>query len=329
VMLTNASLLHGSRSIIHGARYTRDDSPLIVLPLHHAGAQIHQLLPTYVLGGRAIVTESFSPRRFFAQALEHGATTSAHFAATLRLLLRRGPEEDARSCRLRHITFAQSLTSREYQEWYVRFGVPLQQLWGMTETSGLPIMSPIEGDRRLETMGRQMDGFYEVEVRREDDSAAAPGEHGEIVVRAHRGENVMLGYFRNPEATAATLRDGWIRTGDSGYRDASGFFQFVGRGADLIRRAGQNLSAVEVENVLLDHSDVLEAAVIGVPDKLGDQKVAAFVVPATSALTSRQVRDHCRANLASYKRPDVVCFVPALPRTAVGKIQKHLLTVPE
>jgi carnitine-CoA ligase len=324
VMMTSRAVCYGASTLAAAAGYTPDDAPLVALPLYHAAAQMHQLWPALVVGGRAVVVERFAPTGFFGQAARHGATTSAGFAAILRLLLRRGSEADARRSELRHITFAQSLTAEEFADWDERFGIPLQQLWGMTETCGLPLMSPLSGDRRLASIGRPVAG-YEVVVRGTDGEPAAPGELGEITVLAEPGATVALGYYRDPEATAGLFREGWLQTGDMASVDANGFFHFVGRRGDIIRRAGTNFSALEVEEVVRQLAGVVDVAVVPIDDLLGDQTVAAFVVRDGDRPTTDEIRIHCRAALAAFKRPQTIEFLSELPRTAVGKVQKHLL----
>jgi crotonobetaine/carnitine-CoA ligase len=198
VMLTGRAVVHGARTLAAGAGYTADDVPLVALPLYHAAAQMHQLWPTLVLGGHAVVVGRFAPSRFFGQATRHGATSSAQFAATLRLLLHRGSSTDARASRLRHMTFAQNLTETELAEWGARFGIPLQQLWGMTETVGLPLMSPLAGDRRLASVGRPVAG-YEVVVRKQGTSRPRPANR----VRSPSGRYLAR---TSPSATTATRR---------------------------------------------------------------------------------------------------------------------------
>jgi crotonobetaine/carnitine-CoA ligase len=324
VMLTGRAVVHGASTLAAGAGYTPNDVPLVALPLYHAAAQMHQLWPTLVLGGHAVVVERFAPSRFFGQAARHGATSSAQFAATLRLLLHRGSSTDARASRLRHMTFAQNLTENELAEWGARFGIPLQQLWGMTETVGLPLMSPLAGDRRLTSVGRPVAG-YEVVVRNQRDEPTTPGEPGEITVRAAPGENVTLGYYRNEPATTELLQDGWLRSGDMASVDRDGFVYFVGRGRDIIRRAGTNFSALEVEEVVRQVTGVVDVAVVPIHDALGDEAVAAFVVREGDQPTEDEIRTHCRTALAAFKRPQRIEFLTELPRTAVGKVQKHLL----
>jgi crotonobetaine/carnitine-CoA ligase len=324
VMLTNRSLHYGGGAMAHGAGYTPLDVPLLALPFSHAAAQIHQLIPTLILGGHAVLVDRFSATRFFAQAARHGATTSALFAAALRMLLGRGVAADARAARLRHVTFAQNLTKDEYAGWAATFGVPLQQLWGMTEICGLPLMSPLEGDRRLAAMGRPVPE-YEVAIRAPDGTPVAFGVEGELTVRADPGVDVALGYYGDPAATVALIRDGWLWTSDVVRADDDGFVHFVGRSKEIIRRAGMNFSSIEIEEVIRSVAGVIDVAVVGLPDAMRDERVAAFVVRAGSEPTLEDVLDACRRMLAGYKRPDHVEFVAELPRTAVGKIQKHLL----
>ena len=319
-MWTNAAVLHGARTLARAARYDEADVALVPLSLSHAAAQAHQLWPTLTLGGRVVLLERFSARRFFDQARAHGATTSAHFAASLRMLLRRGTR--TARCRCGTSPSRRASPQAEFTDWERRIGVPLQHLWGMTETVGLPIMSPLEGDRRLEAMGRAVPG-YRVEVRGERASDGGRVE-GELAVAARPGDDVTLGYFGDPDGTASLLRDGVLWTGDVVQRDADGFLHFVGRHGDIIRRAGLSFSSLEVEEVIRSVSGVVDVAVVGLPDDVRDERVAAVVV-AEPGVTEEALRARCSAELATYKRPEIIAFEEQLPRTSVGKVRKHLV----
>ncbi|MFC7659177.1 hypothetical protein ACFQV8_26250 [Pseudonocardia benzenivorans] len=136
----------------------------------------------------------------------------------------------------------------------------------------------------------------------------------------------MLGYHNDPEATARTLVDGWLHTGDNAYVDEKGYFYFFDRGKDMIKRAGENVSTVEVESVLLDHPEIVEAAVIGVVDPIRDEAVKAFVaLAAGSTLTVEAIQEHCATRLARFKVPTIVEIRDELPKTSIGKIEKKLL----
>ncbi|MFN3374235.1 MAG: class I adenylate-forming enzyme family protein, partial [Chloroflexus sp.] len=150
------------------------------------------------------------------------------------------------------------------------------------------------------------------------------GQIGEIQVR---GPHLFQGYWRNPVATAAAFTaDGWFNSGDLGFVDADGYFHITGRSRDLIISGGYNIYPREVEEVLAQHPAVAECAVYGQPDPdLGEVPVAAVVIRPYPPVTATELIDHCRANLAAYKRPRAIRFVSALPRNALGKVQRHLL----
>ncbi len=136
----------------------------------------------------------------------------------------------------------------------------------------------------------------------------------------------MAGYLGDPDATAATLRDGWLHTGDTVRADADGYLYFVDRRKDLIKRAGENVASTEVERVLNEHPAVFESAVVGIPDPVRDEAIHAVVVCRPgAAVTGEELLGYCRERLAKFKVPDSVEFTDSLPRTSVGKIQKHML----
>ena len=152
-----------------------------------------------------------------------------------------------------------------------------------------------------------------------------PGTTGELIVRGTPGVSLMQGYFKNPEATAQTLRDGWLWSGDQAWRDADGYFFFVDRKKDMIKRAGENVSASEVEETLKQHPAVFDAAVVGVPDPVRDQAIKAYVLLAEGAAASTgDLIAWCRGRLSAFKVPETVEIRATFPRTSVGKIQKHL-----
>ena len=155
----------------------------------------------------------------------------------------------------------------------------------------------------------------------EEDSEVPDGEFGEIVLR---GENILKGYYKNPDATERAFRNGWFHTGDIGYRDADGFFYIVDRKSDMIIRGGENIYPREIDEVLYQHPGVAAAATIGVPDPLYGEEVAAFVVLKTGArVTEQEVIDYCKSQLADYKCPKTVRFVEDIPKGPTGKLLKR------
>ena len=196
-------------------------------------------------------------------------------------------------------------------------------LYGSTEAGPVSVLRPSDVPRRPETVGRP---YLDVDVRLVDETGdeVAPGAVGEIAVRS---EFTMQGYWRNPEETARTIRDGWVLTGDLGTFDTEGFLSIVGRRKEVIRSGGESIFPAEIERVLLAHPAIREAGVLGIPDpEWGEAVVAAVVVRDGAALTAEDVVAHVRQHLAGYKKPRHVCFLPALPRTAASQqVHKPLL----
>jgi carnitine-CoA ligase len=186
-------------------------------------------------------------------------------------------------------------------------------------------MNPLYGDRRGLSIGRPVAGAR-LRIAGPGGQDARQGEPGELLVHGEPGATLMAGYLSDPDATAAALRDGWLHTGDTVRSDADGYLYFVDRRKDLIRRAGENIASTDIERVLNEHPAVFESAVIGVPDPVRDEAIHAVVVLREgAAVTAEQLISYCRERLAPFKVPGSVQFAGSLPRTSVGKIQKHLL----
>ena len=324
VLVTHANYLCAGRTVASHIRLTPEDRHLVVLPFFHGNAQYYSTMSTLVTGASMAMTARFSASRFFDLAIAHRCTASSLFAAPIRMLLAQPRRPELRSNPLRVVLFAQNVTPAQLDEWRGRFGPQLLQLWGMTETMGPPIMNPLDGERRNMSMGRAVGGYATNLV--DDDGRPVPrGRPGQIVVCGTPGLTLMKGYYRNPEATAATLRDGWLWSGDTARQDPEGYYHFVDRAKDMIKRAGENVAASEVEAAVCEHPGVFDCAVIGVPDAMRDEAILAVVVPRDHALREEEVIDWCRGRLAGFRVPQQVVFRDALPRTAVGKIQKHVL----
>jgi carnitine-CoA ligase len=324
VLLTHANYLFGGEVMSKAMRVAPSDRHLIVLPLFHAGAQVHAFLPMLLAGGSVALMERFSATRFVEQAIRHEATLAALFAAPIRMLLAQPRTPRDGQTRLRAVSYAQNVTPQQFDEWHERFRAPLMQIWGMTETMSLPLMQPLDLPHKPLSMGMPVLG-YECKVVDPSGKEVPPGTTGELVVSGVPGVTLMKGYFKNEAATAETLRDGWLWSGDQAYMDEDGCFFFVDRKKDMIKRAGENVSASEVEETLKQHPAVFDAAVVAIPDPVRDQAIKAYViVKEGAAATADQLIGWCRERLSSFKVPAVVEFRDIFPRTSVGKIQKHL-----
>jgi crotonobetaine/carnitine-CoA ligase len=324
VLLTHANYIYGGEVMSKAMRVGPTDRHLIVLPLFHAGAQLHAFLPMLLTGGSVALMERFSATRFIEQVTRHEATLAALFAAPIRMLLvqPRGAS-DART-QLRAVSYAQNVTPQQFEDWHERFSAPLMQICGMTETMSLPLMQPLDLPRKPLAMGMPVLG-YDCKIVDEDGKDVPPGTIGELVVSGIPGVSLMKGYFKNEKATAETLRDGWLYSGDQAYMDQDGFFFFVDRKKDMIKRAGENVSASEVEETLKQHPAVFDAAVVAIPDPMRDLAINAYVILKNgSAATANELIAWCREKLSAFKVPEAVEFRDVFPRTSVGKIQKHL-----
>jgi crotonobetaine/carnitine-CoA ligase len=325
VLVTNANYIYAGETVAKALCLTPEDRHLVVMPLFHGNAQYYSTMSTLVTGASMVVSSRFSASRFFHQAIRHGCTVASLFSAPMRMLLAQPRRQELAENALRAVLFAQCLTQDQLDQWQERFDAPLLQLWGMTETMGPPLMNPIHFRRDNMSMGLPTMG-YRVRLVDEQGSPVAHGEIGQIVVAGEPGRTLMKGYFKNPEATADTIRNGWLWSGDNARQDDDGYFYFVDRAKDMIKRAGENVAASEVEAVILTHPRVFDCAVIGVPDPIRDESIVAVVVPMEGeTLAGDAIIAWCRERLASFRVPERVEFRRVLPRTSVGKIQKHLL----
>src|SRR3989338_7190153 len=192
----------------------------------------------------------------------------------------------------------------------------------MTESMSLPLITPLDLPSKPLSMGMPALG---AELRIVDDAGqeGPPGTVGELVLRGVPGVSLMKGYFKHPDATADAIRGEWLYTGDLAWMDEEGYFHFVDRKKDIIKRAGENVAAGEVEAVLRQHGAVADAAVIGVPDPVRDEAIKALVILREGQrATAEELIEWCGGRLSKFKVPEIVEFRETFPRTSVGKIQK-------
>jgi acyl-CoA synthetase (AMP-forming)/AMP-acid ligase II len=201
--------------------------------------------------------------------------------------------------------------------------VNLFVMYGQTEaTARIAYLPPEQLKAKVGAVGIAIPGVT-MELRDEHGMPVAPGKTGEIWVR---GENIMLGYWNSPEATASALHDGWLKTGDLAQQDSDGYFFIQGRRSDMIKAGAHRISPQEIEEAILELDGVAEVAVVGVPDEIMGETIKAVVVPrAGYELEPRAVQAHCHGRLASYKVPKRVEFVAELPKTSSGKIKRFQL----
>jgi long-chain acyl-CoA synthetase len=194
--------------------------------------------------------------------------------------------------------------------------------YGLTEGTAGATANPIDGVRKIGSIGIPFAGS-EIKLLNDQDEEVPQGEVGEICIR---GDHIMKGYFNKPEDTAQALRGGWLHTGDMAYKDEDGYLFIVDRKKEMVIRGGENIYPKELEGIIYRHPQVMDVAVVGVPDAIyGEEVMACLVLRPGQTLTEEAFKEWCRANMASYKVPKYVDFRTALPKNILGKILKKEL----
>lgn len=301
----------------------RDDDVLYCpFPLFHADATALTTVPALLLGATAALSRRFSASRFWDEVRETGATVFDFMGATLSILYKAEPRPDDRDNTVR---LAWGVPVPDWApDFERRFGLQVLELYGSVEAN-IPITQRWDQPQVLGSCGRVTPEF-EIRIADENGDALPPGEVGELLVRPRIAGTVLDGYFANPEATATGFRGLWFHSGDLVRSDDDGNIFFVGRGKDSIRRRGENISALEVEEGIEAHPDVLECAAVGVPSELTEEDVKVFVVPrAGSGLEPESIWKHSEATMARFQVPRYIALVDALPKTPTGKVSKAAL----
>ncbi len=325
VLVTHANYIYVGEVVSKLMRLASDDRHLVTLPLFHGNAQYYSFMTALIVGASVALMPRFSASRFMTQAIRHRCTVASLFAAPIRMVLAQPKDPTDKNNQLRLVIFAQNVTETQLEEWHERFGAPLMQIYGMTETMGHPLANPLDYTRDNMTMGTVTLG-YECRVVDDEGNDVPPGVPGQLLVSGEPGWTIMKGYFKNPDATAEAIRDGWLWTGDIAEVNEDGYFRFVDRAKDMIKRGGENVAAGEVEMIIKQHPSVADAAVVGVPDPIRDEALKAFVILKEGhTVAEEEIIEFCKARLSKFRVPEFVEFRDDFPRTSVGKTQKHIL----
>jgi crotonobetaine/carnitine-CoA ligase len=324
-------VLHSHRNVVEEAlrqvyqwSLRPDDVLFTHMPLFHVAGENLMLFPAMSVGASAAVGGAFSAGRWATDLRSTGATVAAVAGAQIRMIMAQPGRPDDADNRLRLIPTGIAVPADMESAFVQRFGAPVRAVSGSTESIAVSYCEPVWSEHRYPALGRPTFG-KQVEIRDEDGTPLPAGRPGELCVRGTPGAEVMLGYWNRPEETAKALVDGWLYTGDIGVADEDGFLFFVDRKKDVIKRGGENVSASEVERVLLELGGVREAAVVGRPDPIRDEAVVAFVVLDTDGPSTEKMIEHCIGNLAKFKVPEEIIVVEAMPTTSIGKIEKAVL----
>jgi long-chain acyl-CoA synthetase len=322
VALSHDNLASNARSAAALYELDREDWAVAVLPLSHSYG-LTVMNAGHILGTRAALLRWFNPEEAL-KTIETFRAASMSGVPTMFVYLLNYPDAaryDTSSMRAWG-SGAAPLPVEIVEPFEKRFGGKLLEGYGLTEASPVVSAHRLSGERKLGSVGQPIPGVR-VSIQDDHDRPLPAGEVGEVCVE---GPNVMVGYYRNPEETARTIRAGWLHTGDVGRLDDDGFLYIVERKKDLIIRGGFNIYPREVEEALYAFPKAAEAAVVGMADPLMGEDVVAFVVlkPGATA-TSEEVRAFCETRLARFKCPKQVRFVDSLPRSPIGKILRKQL----
>jgi acyl-CoA synthetase (AMP-forming)/AMP-acid ligase II len=337
-ILSNAYFLRAGEwyAALDGVCSIRPDMERVItpLPLNHMNAMAFSTMVVLVAGGCLVQLDRFHPKSWLASARESGATI-VHYLGVMPAMLLSAPASPADRDHAIRWGFGAGVDRKNHAPFEERFGFPLVEAWAMTETGAAACIMANREPRLVGTscFGRQEE-FVEIRLVGEDGHEAAVDAPGELLVRSSGSDPkryFFSGYLKDEEATREAWADGWFHTGDLVRRDAQGNFFFVDRKKNVIRRSGENISAVEVESVLNQHPAVKASAVAATPDAVrGDEVLACIVMregadASQPAQTAASIVEHALAQLAYYKAPGYVAFVDALPLTPSQKIQRGQL----
>ena len=341
VMMTHEMYVAAGQGFATWTESTPEDRFFTCLPYFHANAQYYSTMGSLAAGASLILEDRFSASRFWDQVRESRATVVNFIGMMMPVLLKQPPAQNDRDNSVRIFYGSPALAPEVLAEFEERFGATVQLGFGMTETCygtierlGLPHRGGSSGQPRW----HPDPGFQnELRIAGDDGNHLPSGQVGEITIR---NPAVMPGYWRNPERTQESLKDGWLHTGDLGWVDEDGYLYFVDRKKDVVRRRGENISFQEVEDVIKRHPGVLDCAVIAVPSDLGEEEVKAYVVnrpfePTQETgheskgglveLAPEDVIHWCAERLAHFKVPRYVELREDMPRTPSFRVRKDML----
>ncbi len=327
VMLSEQNNFWGCTNLIHGNAVTISSTFLCDMPLFHTAGLMAAMRTPLLAGGAVLISEGFDPEMTLRRMTDEKLGVTHYFSVPqMAATLWQRPEFDAE--KLRKIVawaIGGAPNPKAQSERYLSAGVRISEGFGMSETGSNFAIPPFELDLMLSKAGSCGLPLMTIRAKIVDDSGAEvpAGERGELLVS---GPSVAMGYWNQPELTAKAFVDGWFVTGDAAVRDEEGYFYIVDRKKDMYISGGENVYPAEVEAAIAELPDVAECAVVGVPDDRWGEVGRVYVIPvAGRAVTGADIIAHCTSRLAKFKVPKTAAITDTIPRTASGKVQKHLL----
>ena len=326
VVLTHRNLILNSSYVEKAHGLGAEDRALCVLPLYHINGFVFTLLTPLRTGGSVVMPHKFSVSGFWKTISEYKATWASVVPTILSFLIHHheySPSDAAYDRpRLRFVRSASMMLPAEVKRKFEKyFGVKVINTLGLTESAGQVFAMPLDAASGKES---SVGVPWGLDVKVSDGRGeAAAGKEGEILIK---GGSIMSGYYGEPLVTAGSFSDGWFKTGDMGYRDKDGYYFVTGRKKEIIIRGGENISPLEIDDVLYSHPAVREAAACGVPDPVYGEEVAAFVVlKKPDSCPAGELLEFCRQRLPEYKRPKTITVAAKLPKGPSGKILRKKL----
>jgi long-chain acyl-CoA synthetase len=322
--------MHTHHSLYSGGKMLNDSVPvpegtvsLFVLPMCHVYGISCMVGAFFHKKGKAIILSSFTVDKIFEAIQTYRANLFTGVPTLyVYMLLHPDPGKYDLSSMKWWISGSAAMAPETWHEFKEKFGSEIIEGWGLTETASSGCINPVGGPKKAGSIGRPMPGA-QLKIVDDKDMEVPQGQQGEIILRT---PGMMKGYWKRPEETAEILRDGWVRTGDVGYVDEDGFYFITDRKKDIIIKGGENICPREIEEVIMAHPGVCEAAVVGVKDGVYGEEIKAFVVAKPGMqVTPQELNDHCCARLKRFKTPKDFTFVEALPKNLVGKVLRKEL----
>ncbi len=304
------------------AGYDEKDRLYNALPLFHGNAQVLSTMPALMSGARMVLAERFSASRFWEEVRRYQCTEFNYIGGILPILYKADPKPDDADNPLR-IMFGGGAPMDLFDAFEKRFGLTLIEGYGMSEI-GLPLMNTVS-ERKKGTCGKPR---HDYEVRVVDDAGIEVGANipGELLLRPKKPYSILLEYYKMPDKTVEAWRDLWYHTGDYLFYDEDGYFHFVDRKKDALRRRGENISSFEVEKVIRAHPAVLECTAIGVKSELGEDEVmVCLTLKPGHKLSPEELIAHCQKNMAYFMVPRYLRFMDSLPKTPTERVKKYEL----
>lgn len=325
VMLTHhnvSSMLHG---IIECLSLKKSDRSYLILPLFHVNSIHFTLSAPLLIGASVVLTNRFSAE-VFLRNVAHFNPTYTVAVPTVYKLLADLPKELIQSYDMSSLKFGlcggAPITTSEFNRFQEKYPFKLLEAYGLSEGTVCSTSNPLNGIQKIGSIGIPFPG-QQMKIVDEKGNEVPLHEKGELIIK---GENVMLGYLNNPEATRETVKDGWLYTGDLGYEDEDGYFYLVGRKKELIIRGGINIYPKQIEEVIYAIPGVKEVAIVGIYDeKYGEEIIGYVSLEDKVELTESDIIDFCKVKMANYKCPVKITFMKSLPKSSIGKIAKSEL----